>query len=115
MTRLSLGMIKPRKVDMMSESIIKLNPFSSVYVKSIYLSILCFILSDRFDFHVIDNLSIAVHAFDSRILMTLTKSIKKKQDGNCTRMLQAILNKSRRQHPIKHQLCGHLPPIIKII
>ena len=32
-----------------------------------------------------------------------------------TRMLRAILNKSRRQHPTKHQLYGHLPPITKIL
>ena len=30
-------------------------------------------------------------------------------------MFQAILNKSRRQHPTKQQLCGHLPPIMKTI
>ena len=28
-------------------------------------------------------------------------------------MLRAILNKSRRQHPTRHQLYGHLPPIMK--
>ena len=46
---------------------------------------------------------------------TLTKRLKKKLDGNYTRMLRAILNKSWWQHPIKHQLCGHLPPITKTI
>ena len=30
-------------------------------------------------------------------------------------MLQAILNKSWRQHPTRHQLYGHLPPITKTI
>ena len=30
-------------------------------------------------------------------------------------MLQAILNKSWRQHPTRHQLYGHLPPIMKTI
>ena len=39
----------------------------------------------------------------------------KKLDGNYTRMLWAILNKSWRQHPTKHQLYGHLPPITKTI
>ena len=34
----------------------------------------------------------------------LTKRVEKKLDGNYTRMLQAILNKSRRQHPTRHQL-----------
>ena len=42
---------------------------------------------------------------------TLTKQLVKKLDGNYTRMLRAILNKSWRQHPTKHQLYGHLPPI----
>ena len=45
---------------------------------------------------------------------TLTKRLEKKLDGIYTRMLQAIL-KSWWQHPTKHQLYGHLPPITKII
>ena len=46
---------------------------------------------------------------------TLTKRLEKKLDGNYTRMLRAILNKSWRQHPRRHQLYGHLPPIMKTI
>ena len=46
---------------------------------------------------------------------TLTKRLKKKLDGNYTRMLRAILNKSWRQHPTRHQLYGHLPPVMKTI
>ena len=45
----------------------------------------------------------------------LSKCIEKKLDGNYTKMLQAIFNKSWRQHPTKHQLYGHLPPIMKTI
>ena len=45
---------------------------------------------------------------------TLTKRLEKKLDGNYT-MLRAILNKSWRQHPTRHQLYGHLPPITKTI
>ena len=45
----------------------------------------------------------------------LTKCMEKKLDGNYTRMLQAILNKSWRQHRTKQQLYGHQPPIIKTI
>ena len=45
----------------------------------------------------------------------LTKCMEKKLDGNYTRMLQAILNKSWRQHPTKQQLYCHLPPITKTI
>ena len=46
---------------------------------------------------------------------TLTKRLKKKLDGNYTRMLRAILNKSWQQHPTRHQEYGHLPSITKII
>ena len=46
---------------------------------------------------------------------TLTKRLEKKLDGNYTRMLRAILNKSWRQHPTRHQQYGHLPPITKTI
>ena len=46
---------------------------------------------------------------------TLTKRLEKKLDGNYTRILRAILNKSWRQHPTRHQLYGHLPPITKTI
>ena len=40
---------------------------------------------------------------------------EKKLDGNWTRMLRVILNKSWKQHPTKHHLYGHLPPISKTI
>ena len=46
---------------------------------------------------------------------TLTKRLEKKLDGNYTRMLRAISNKSWRQHPTRHQPYGHLPPITKTI
>ena len=46
---------------------------------------------------------------------TLTKRLEKKLDGNYTRMLRAILNKSWRQHPTSHQLYGHLPLLAKTI
>ena len=46
---------------------------------------------------------------------TLTKRLEKKLEGNYTRMLRAILNKSWRQHPMRHQLYGHMPPITKTI
>ena len=46
---------------------------------------------------------------------TLTKRMKKKLDGNYTRILRSTLNKSWRQHHTKQQLYGHLPPIMKTI
>ena len=44
-----------------------------------------------------------------------TKRLEKKLDGNYTRMLRAILNKSWQQHPTKRQLYDNLPPITKTI
>ena len=46
---------------------------------------------------------------------TLTKRLDKKLNGNYTRMLRSILNKSWRQYPTRHKLYGHLPPITKTI
>ena len=46
---------------------------------------------------------------------TLTKRLEKKLDGYYTRMLRAILNKSWKQHPTRHQLYSHLPPITETI
>ena len=46
---------------------------------------------------------------------TVTKRQEKKLDGNYTRILRAILSKCWRQHPTKHQVYGHLPPITKTI
>ena len=45
----------------------------------------------------------------------LTKRLAKKLDGNYTRKLPAILNKSWQQYPTKQQLYSHLPPITKTI
>ena len=44
---------------------------------------------------------------------TLTKRLEKKLDGNYTRMLRAILNRSWHQHSTWRQLYGHLPLITK--
>ena len=41
--------------------------------------------------------------------------MEKKLDGNYTRMLRAILNKSWWQHSTKQQLYGRSPPIMKTI
>ena len=42
----------------------------------------------------------------------LTKRTVKKLDGNFTRMLWVILNKTWKQHPTKPQLYSHLPTIM---
>ena len=46
---------------------------------------------------------------------TLTKQLEMKLDGNYTRKLRAILNRSWRQHPTRYQLYGHQPLITKTI
>ena len=46
---------------------------------------------------------------------TLTKSMEKKFDSNCTRMKRAVLKKSGRQHLTKQLLYRHVPPISKPI
>ena len=48
-------------------------------------------------------------------MLTLTKRMKKKPDGNYTWMLRTVLKKSWRQHLTKEQLYGYLPPITKTI
>ena len=47
--------------------------------------------------------------------MELTKRLEKKLDGNYTRMLRAIVNKSWREHPTKKKLYDHLSPFTKAI
>ena len=46
---------------------------------------------------------------------TLTERMEKRLDGNYTRMLRAILNRSWRLHPTKQQLYVHLQLITKTI
>ena len=48
-------------------------------------------------------------------LWTITKHIEKKLDGNYTRMLLVILNKSWKQNPTKQQMYSHQPSISKTI
>ena len=48
-------------------------------------------------------------------IWTLTKRLEKRLDGNYTRMLQAIFNRSWSRHPIKQQLYGHQQHITKTI
>ena len=43
------------------------------------------------------------------------KKLEENLNGNYTRMLRALLNKSWWQHPTKHHLYGHLPPTTKTI
>ena len=60
-----------------------------------------------------------MHFFQAAIVLVLqngaNKSYGEKLDSNYTKMLRAILNKSRRQHPRKQQLYGHLQSITKTI
>ena len=45
----------------------------------------------------------------------LTQRREKKIEDDCTRMLRAILNRSRKHHPTNEQLYDHLPLISKTI
>ena len=60
------------------------------------------------------NLSIYL-SMSLSVCLSVSQRLEKKPDGNYTRMLRAILNKSWQQHPTRHQLYGHLPPIRKTI
>ena len=46
---------------------------------------------------------------------TLTKRVEKRLEGNCSRILRAVMNKFWKQHSTKQQLYGHLPSISKTI
>ena len=83
--------------------------FLIMYNKVIYIYLTWFPLS------ILSELKMFRRCNAGCTTWTLTKRLEKKLDGNYTRMLRAILNKSWRQHPTKHQLYGHLPPITKTI
>ena len=89
--------------------------FSSIAIEYQYftlISIICLYTVRKGSFFQAAVTSILLYGCTT---WTLTKRLEKKLDGNYTRMLRAILNKSWRQHPTRHQLYGHLPPITKTI
>ena len=47
----------------------------------------------------------------SRVSGVIMKCLKKKLDRNYTKMLRAVLNKSKKQYITKRNLNGHLLPI----
>ena len=61
------------------------------------------------------------HSFFQAVIVSIqlyectTWTLTKKLNGNYTRMLRAILNRSWKQHPTKQQLYGYLPLITKTI
>ncbi len=61
------------------------------------------------------NLEKVQHKLPSTWFHNWLKRLERRLDGNYTRMLRAVLNKSWRQHPTRLQLYGHLPPITKTI
>ena len=65
----------------------------------------------KIDFFLAVAVSVLLYSFTT---WTLTKRLKKRLEGNYTNILRKVLN-SGKQHPIKQQLCGHLPPISQII
>ena len=72
------------------------------------------ILTDKMKCSFFQAVVVAILLYGCTI-WTLTKRLENKLDGNYTRMLRAILNKSWQQHPTRRQLYGHLPPITKTI
>ena len=85
--------------------------FILAFVFPFFLSFLIFI--SFFPFHLAILSLLLFPYFHSSIFVI--QRLKKKLDGNYTRVLRAILNKSWWQHPTRHQLYGHLPPITKTI
>ena len=71
-------------------------------------------LSDRIKHNFFQAAVVTILLYGCTTWM-LTWCTEKKLDGNCTRILQVILNKSWKQHPTKLQLYGHQPPISKTI
>ena len=69
-------------------------------------------LSDRIKCNFFQAIVMSILLYGCTI-WTLSKHMENKLDGNCTRMLWAILNKSWKQHPTKQQL--YLAPISKTI
>ena len=89
-----------------------------IYISYICIYILYFILSVISDFqmkHSFFQAAIVSIMLYGCTTWTLSKQLEKKLDGNYTRMLRAILNRSWWQHPIRQQLFGHLLPITKTI
>ena len=70
--------------------------------------------SDRTDKKKHSFFQAAVMSIHYMNALMLTKPMEKKLDGNYTRMLRAILNKSWKQNPTKQQLYGHLHPSRKL-
>ena len=66
-------------------------------------------------FHFIGQVAVTSILLYGCTTWTLTKRLEKKLDGNYTRMLRAVLNKSWREYPTRHQLYGHLLPNTKTI
>ena len=72
------------------------------------------LISDRIKEDFFQAIAVSILLYGGIIWM-LMKGMEKKLDGNYTRMLHAILNKSWKQHPRRQQLYGYLPPISQTI
>ena len=83
----------------------KLNHQSIIWKSDLY---------DKIKWNFFHAVVVSVLQYRCTIQM-LNKHIKKKLDGNCTRMLRAISNKSWQQHPLKQQPYSDLLPISKTI
>ena len=69
-----------------------------------------YLISDKKNWEFFQALTMSVLLYN-RTTSTLTKCSEKKLDGDYTRMLHALLNKSWKLQPRKQQLYTHLLPI----
>ena len=94
------------------------NPFVDLPIL-IYIYIYIYIwksdLSAKIKRDFFQAVAASVLSYECTTTLTLPKRIEKKLDGNYTRMLRAIGNRSWKQHPKQQQLYDHLPPISKTI
>ena len=68
------------------------------------------IWSDKIKCEFFQTVAVSVLLYGS-ITWTFMKHLKKKWDGNYSRMLHAVFNESWKQHSTKQWLYGHLLPI----
>ena len=95
-----------------SVSLLRFLFLSHIHVSSCEMLLIIIIIMRKRSFFQAAVVSILLYGCT---IWTSTKRMEKKLDGNYTRILRAILNKSWRQQPTKQQLHGYLPPITKTI
>ena len=72
------------------------------------------LISDKIEWNFFQAVAVSI-LLNGCTTGMLMKSIQKKLDGNYTKMLCAVSNKSWKQHSTKQQLYGHQPLILQTI